>query len=207
VVDVLHPQIVGLRIVLEVVVTVGQAEAALIGNRHLDRRVLEVGLRAEGVERVDADGVELGDERRELVDAGQRGDLLQQRIERTESLSVNRRFVEARSIVVADLLRLGVAARGCGVENRVERFVVALLQLLEASPAGAIRRHRVLRNPAATGELVEVGARVGAAVERVELESRRGGGGRGRSRWLLRGDARLRDGQYPGERQRNEYGS
>ena len=61
VLDVLLPQLDRLRVVPEVVVAIGQPEAALVGDRHLHRRVLEVGFGAEAEEGVDADRVQLGD--------------------------------------------------------------------------------------------------------------------------------------------------
>jgi hypothetical protein len=56
------------------------------------------------------------------------------------------------------------------------RGLIALPQLLEAAPAGAVRRHGILRQPAAAGELVEVVAGIDGAVEGGQVEARHGAG-------------------------------
>jgi hypothetical protein len=48
--------------------------------------------------------VQLGDQRRELGDGRQRRDLLEQRLQRRRALRIDGRLVEARRVVVADLL-------------------------------------------------------------------------------------------------------
>ena len=173
--DVLLAQLQRLGVVAEVVVAIGQAHAALVGNRHLDRRIFEVGLGTEAEEWLHADRVQLGDERRQRVRAGQRGNLLEQRFERRRALRVDRRFVHAGHVVVANLLRprRRRAGSGCRFENLLQRLVVVLLQLVEPPPARSIRRYRVLRHPASTGVLVEIGTGVDRLVHRIELKARR----------------------------------
>ena len=170
--DVLLPQLLRLRIVSEVVVALGQTHAAPVGNRHLERSVFEVRFRSEAEKDVDANRMELRDDRRELAGRRHGADFLQQRIERRDPFRVDRLLVHARRVVVADLLRLGIAsARGGGaLQNGFERLVVAILQLVEPPPARTIGGNRVVRDPAAAGELEEVGARIGAPIQRVELQ-------------------------------------
>src|SRR5207253_348764 len=49
---------------------------------------------------------------------------------------------------------------------------VAILDLLNTTVAPAIWRQWIAADPAATGELVEIGARVGIAIERFDLDTR-----------------------------------
>ena len=186
-------------VVLQVVVAIGQAEAALIGDRHLDRRVLEVRpARRSWKNALTPIGVQLGDERRQIVDARQRGDLLQQRIERRDALRVDRRSrpctsrSSRRSSSTRDRVPAAAAAReSCGASR-----CCAPGSSSKRPQLGAVRRHRVLRDPAAAGELVEVGAGVGGLSSASSCrpdEDRAGAAGRaGRRRGWRRAPIGLR---------------
>ena len=113
-------------------------------------------------------------ERREIVDAG--------RARRSSSASARaaprlwrRSPVSSRQrrVVVADLLRLRGRASAAAA-SRILRSV-SLLRSCSSSnrpQLGAVGRHRVVLDPAAAGELIEVGAGVGGLVERIELQAR-----------------------------------
>ena len=88
----------------------------------------------------------------------------------------DRRLVHAGGVVVGRLLRdRGPRVARRRFEDAAQDREVAILHLGEASVRPPIGGHRVLRDPAAAGELVEVGARIGLAVERVQIDAGRAG--------------------------------
>jgi hypothetical protein len=114
--------------------------------------------------------VEIGDENRQVVGIDERIDGRQIAGERHESLALDRRVVHARSVEVGGPLTIrwtGVGRRR--FEDTAQDQKIALLDLREAAERTAVRRDRVLRNPAAARVLVEVGAGFGRLVERVQL--------------------------------------
>ena len=190
---VLLPQLDRLRVVAEVVVAIRQAESALVRDCADQVGFLEVGFGAEAEEDVHPHRVELGDELRQIARAGQGGDLLQRRLEGRRALRIDRVFVHARGVVVADLPGVNIRARvASGVfQDAAEGDVVAFLQLLAAAPRRSIGRNRLVLRPPSARELVEVHARIHRAIHERHLEA--GCGSRGRRR--LRRDQRRRDRQ------------
>jgi hypothetical protein len=155
-----------------VVVAIGQAEPG--GVEHQDRgaRVAVVGLGAVGPQRGDLRAVQRRHRGAQAARVLGLGDVVEQRLHAVEAALLDRRGVEARRVVVAELLRDRVGRRGGGlVEDRALGGEVALAQLAEAAPARSIGRDRVGGQPAAARELEEVAARVGGAVERAGLEA------------------------------------
>src|ERR1043165_5397765 len=127
-------------------------------------------------------------------------DAVKLRLERRVAGLLDGRLVHAARVVVGKLLlvaaRLEVLPLDQVFENQVELFRVGVAQLLEAPPARVGGGDRVLRDPPAVGELVEVLAGRDAAVEtRAVAAWERGAGGGPHARSLLTVDpaARTRD--------------
>ncbi len=172
---ILRPQFLRFRIVAEVVIAIRKAEAALIRDRADHARFLEIGFRAKTEERADAHRVEIGEKRRQSIRRRERGHFRQRRIERRRTLGVDRGFVHAGRVVVADLFRLRIRVRiPAGVfEDLSERCVVALLQLLAAAPGGTVGGNRLVLRPAAARVRIEVVTRIRAAIHELQIEARR----------------------------------
>jgi hypothetical protein len=160
----------GARIGFEVVVAIRKAQPSLIDVGNRLRGVAQVGLRVEPEERVYANRVKIRDENRQFIGIDERIDGRQVVGERHESLVLDRRVVHARGVVVGGPLAIRWTRVGRRrFEDTPQDQEVALLDLREAADRTAIRRNRVLRDPAAARVLVEVGAGFGRLVERVQL--------------------------------------
>ena len=172
--DELLPPLDGLRIGLQVVVAIGQAQPALVDLGDHPTRVVRVGSRTEGEERRNAARVQLGDHVEQARLVLHRIHPLQIRRDRRRAPRLDRRLVHAGRIVVADLLleRAVRHTRLPGVlEDRGEPLLVVLAHLVVAPEPRLVGRQRVARAPAAAGELVEVHTRVGSAIELREIEA------------------------------------
>ena len=135
-------QLDGLGVVLQVVVAVGKAQAALIELRDHRVGVFEVLAGAELEQRPDANGVQVGDFFGDLRLVLEVADAVQFRLERREASGVDSLFVHAGGVVIADLLGGGVAIGGGlgGVfQDLVQDLAVPFGQLTEASPHGLVR--------------------------------------------------------------------
>ena len=151
----IHRSIVGLQVVL----TIGQAEAALIEVGDLLRRVAEdVGLRAEAEQRGNPHRVQMrGEHRREVG-----GD-------RRETLRFDLRLVHAGRVVPGRLRAITVGAGR--LQDATQDCQIPLLHLRDAPVRSAVRRDWVFRHPAAARELVEIDARIGFAIERLDVDA------------------------------------
>ncbi len=200
---VLVAQLHGLLVLLEVVVALGQAQAGLDGGRDDHGGVLAVFLGAEVEEHVRAhrlQAADLGAQARHVLDRVDPGELGRNG---SEAVGLDRRLVHAGAVEVAELALLGSGGRGFvggqPLEDRVQVLQVALPQLVEGSPARAVRGDRVLLQPAAVGVLVEIHAGLGAGVHVGDDQGprARGGGlwrgGRGRGRLGRRRGAQDQD--------------
>src|SRR6266516_155534 len=145
-------------------------QAALVHDGNLLSGVAQIGLGVEPEERRRADGVEVGDENRQVVGVDERVDGGEIVAERREPLRFDGRVVHAGGVVVGGLLPIRFSrVRWRGFKNAAEEEKVALLHFLEAADRAAVGGDRVLRDPAAAGVLIEVLARIGRLVERVQL--------------------------------------
>src|SRR5690606_26909678 len=118
----------------------------------------------------------------------ERGDAVQLRLDRRDAGGFDLRLVHAGGVQVADQLldAGGAGLGGGGLDDAVAGGLGALVQHLEAAPAGLVPRHRIGGQPLAVDEVGEVVADVlgGVDVGHVEGGERRqlglgGGGGAG----------------------------
>jgi hypothetical protein len=115
------------------------------------------------------------------------------------SLGLDRRLVEARGVVVADLaaaLGFRALARSGFLEDRRQHRADVLVELAEAPPGRLVRRDRVGLQPRAARVLVEIDARLDASIDRRRVEH----GGQG---LLQRVRRRLRV-RRPSQRRRSQ---
>ena len=158
-----------------VLVVVGrrQTEAALEGVGDLALRILEIGFRTEcekGSESARGAVVEVV----EYVAGRCDGiDLRKLRLDRIMAELVDGGFVHAVAVEGADLLldasRSGVRG-GRGFDDLLLRIQARFAQLVECTPARAVCRNRVCRDPFRVDEAVEIGAGVDAGVEIADVE-------------------------------------
>src|SRR4029077_6907385 len=174
-----------------VVVAVGEREASLIevGNDRVG--VVEIGRRVKREQRVGADHVVLGDNIDEIGLVLDGGDALEFWLEWIEAFGIGGLFVHTGAVVVADFLldSAAVGATGGGFfENASLRDEVAFVEFGEADPLGLVGGDFRVLEPVAAGVLVEVNARGGGFVDRLDAETfghlgggwslRKGGGGK-----------------------------
>ncbi len=154
-------------ILIQVVIAVGQAEAALVDRSDLLGGVLLVLLGAEGEEKSDGvfvfHGAEQGGQRLLVVPGG---DGLERWLDRLRAEAVGQVRVHAGGKVVAVLLlQRGLGGVGGSLQLLVEEIVVALGQFVEPTPPGLVRRDGIVLLPVAAGVLVEVGAGIDGLID------------------------------------------
>ena len=160
------------RVVLQVVVTVGEAEAPLLHAGDDLRGVLQVLLRAELEERRRAHAVEVRDCARQAGEVGDGVDPGHGRRERLDVRLLDRLLIHAGCIEIAEVLREGLVGRGLGhvaLQDLLERRLVLLADGVEAAPPRLVVGDGVGLDPAAARVLEEVVAGLHAAVDRREL--------------------------------------
>ena len=105
----------------------------------------------------------------------ERGDLIQPRFQRRGACLFHSRFVHTGVEIVADFCRdlatVGYRLRSF-FQNAPQKALVVFRKLGVDIPAGLIRWNRILLDPAATGVVIEVGARIDAGIDRTDLEVR-----------------------------------
>src|SRR5262249_31355664 len=102
-----------------------------------------------------------------------RGEVL---CERGEPKRVDRLLVEARRVVVADLLfygRAGVAVLRRALQNLARPGFVAVDHFVVAADPRLVGGNRMARQPRAAGVGVKVAARIGGTVDSREVEAER----------------------------------
>jgi hypothetical protein len=167
------------RIVPEIVVAIGKAEAALIDVGDLLFGVLGVGAHAEAEERANAVLVEADDFGGQVLLGVDLRDAGEQRRDGLDALGFDGGLVEARGIEVADSLleRGAFGVRGGEFfQDVVLDAEVVLAELVEAAPAGAVGRDGIVFAPDAARILVEVLAGVDGGAHGFEVEAGGGGG-------------------------------
>ena len=175
----------GLGVVLEVIIAVGQAQAALVGLGDHRAGVFEILPGAEFKERRNAVAVQVRNLFGKLRLVLQVADAVELRLERRQPFGVDGLLVHAGEVIIADLLRHGVAMGiGLGglVENLAEDLAVALLQFGEAAPPGLVGRNGIGFDPSAAGVLVKVHARVRRFIQGLNVEGNGLGRGLGKKR-------------------------
>src|SRR5439155_18588541 len=168
----------GLEAVLiaQVVVAIGQTEAAAADRSDDHLRILHVVLPRDAEQWAIALVVQagqLGQKRRAIAD---RLDAIQLILDRRHARRLDGWLVHAGSVEVADFLLRASARRGrryssVFFQDRVQRLAVALGQLLEAAKARVLRRQRMRLPPLADGEAIEVIAGVHRRVHAGEIET------------------------------------
>jgi hypothetical protein len=168
----------------QVVVAVGQAEAALAEVDDVLGRILVVLVDATAERSIDADHAVMGDESWQVVDAGHRVDAVELGLQRLHAEGFELAFIHEARIQVADLLLARIVRgllRVLDDDAQVrERLVV---ELVERAIAGLVGGNLGRRQPMAVDVLVEVVlcAGLGVHVRRVQARGKRRCGGRERS--------------------------
>jgi len=111
----------------------------------------------------------------ELGDALDVLDAAKLRVERLESLGLDRRLVHAARVEVTDLLLVRALGRHPifrrPLQNLAQDLAVPLLELAEPAPTGVLGRHGILRQPSAVGVFVEVGAGLAIPVDARDVQA------------------------------------
>ena len=109
---------------------------------------------------------------------------LKVRLQRLHPLAFDGGFVHAAGVEVADFLDVGAGGRGVTAlgdgggaffQDDVHGGLVAFVESVETAPARLVRRDGVVLEPGAVGEVVEIVARLDAAVEVGGIERRQRG--------------------------------
>ena len=123
---------------------------------------------------MDAIVVQLADEHRQLRFVLERSNAFQHRLQRGRPLGVDAGLVHAGVVIVADLLVVGrtagIVGRGL-IENIAQDQLIAFVQFVEPAPFRLVRRNGIVLDPVAAGVLVEIDARVGGLVHRIQVEA------------------------------------
>src|SRR5262249_18832725 len=149
----------GFLVCLEIVVAVGQAEAALIETRDHLGRILGVLLRGKSEKSARAFAIKAdGDvsHRGFVVHGRDRGKI---GFKNGDAARFDAFFVHAGGVIITDLLVDGRASRavhGGGFKYVLEDGPVTLLKDVEAAPARLIRWDRVIFHPGAAGVLIKI---------------------------------------------------
>ena len=181
--EVSFAQFFGFGVVFQIVITIRQAESALIGfGDHLGR-VLEVLIRAEGEQ-----GSAALERRRELCGGGifrkillrlQTRDAFHLRQERLDSELLNGWLVHAGGVIIASFLGDAIArdVRFRSIfQNRPQLGAILVLELAVRAPTRLVWRNGILLDPPAAGVGVEVHARIDGAIHGGNIQNRFGGG-------------------------------
>ena len=177
------------RVLRDVVVLLGQAQAALTRVRDDAIGVLEVRAGPDAERSQTVRLLQDRERRRQVGRRLDRGDPRHRRLDGLRAERFDRRGVEAGREKCADLelvrRRLGLAGLEVarrGLDDLAHDRLVLVLQLVERAPLAVLRGNRCVLEPPAVGERVEVGARRAGRVEigAVERLWRRGLGGNGR---------------------------
>ncbi|HEY6236556.1 MAG TPA: hypothetical protein VIW69_15765, partial [Candidatus Elarobacter sp.] len=165
------------RVVLEIVVAVGQAQPTQAERRDLLRRVLGVGVRAEVEPAADADHMQFADLIDERGDRRDAPNIGEHRIDRPGAGLLDAALVHARAKEGADLLLVAADGRrrvlGGVLEDRGDDGPVLLGKLRQAAPRRMAGRDGVLLDPPAGSKLVEIVARFARRIEVARIEHRR----------------------------------
>src|SRR5512146_1045597 len=186
--DVFRTDLFELRVLLQIVVPVRQAEAALGGDADDTRGIVEVLHLTEAEHRIDADHLQVGDLALDVRETADTGDGVELRRERIHTDAIDELLVHPAGVEIADLL-LRAAGRGMGLGGAMDELtddlLVADLEDVERAPGGVGGGDRMALLPAAIRVAVEAlcGAHPvvePARVQRVPIH--RGTGGERRPR-------------------------
>ena len=184
-----------------VVIALRQTKAACPIRGDERGRVRVVLRRAHAKESVNADRLQVSDKLRQIRFVLEFGNAIQLWLKGTNSLLIDRCHVHACCVFVADLLFIGRAVGGrLGrvLENAFELQTIPLFQLGEAAVGGLVGGKRILLEPVAAGELIEVVARIDRGIDERGIEDAQLMGGRKRAR-SSRGYSLLTQGRHRGE--------
>ncbi len=160
------------RVVSEIVIFFGESEAALVGLTNHGGRIFEVLPGGEIEEHVHADAMQARYLAGEVAEILHRANAVEFRLKRRNSLLIDGVYVHAGSVVVANLLGIGVAIgrRGGFLEDPAQNGPITLRELAEPSPRGLVGWYRIVLQPGSARVLVEVIAGVGTFVDRGKIE-------------------------------------
>ena len=180
-------QLFGFGVVLQVVIAIRQAEAALIGFGDHLRRVLVVLIRAEREQRSPTLErrwkLRSRDIFRQILLRLQTRDALQFRQQRLGAQLLDGRLIHTRRVEIADLL-CDIVCRcvpraACFrrfFQNRPQLRAIFVLELAGRTPTRLIRRNRIFFDPPAAGVRVEVHARINGSIDGRQIQHRLGRG-------------------------------
>ena len=163
-----------LRLFREVVVAVGEAQAALVEVHDDHFGILRVGATSGVEETTDAVAVELAHQLGQVGLVVEAVDHVEIRLQFAVAASVDGDGVHACIVEVTDLL--GYAAlRGAGVlrhliDDVLDQQLVALVNLGEGSVGGVLFRNRVVLQPLVVDEAEEIFSRVDYGVHVAQLD-------------------------------------
>src|SRR5581483_8854044 len=148
--DVLFANLLVFRARARVVIALRQAEAALIGFGDFLVSILEILIGAVAEESIDILQVKIGNDWSKLSFALDVCNAIEFRLQRSQALFLDRRFIHARRVKVADLLidctALGIVYRSF-LKNVAQDETIALGELGVASIGALVRRDRILLQP------------------------------------------------------------
>ncbi len=194
-------------VALQVVVTIGQAQAALAEVGDVDRRVVEIGVGVDQQRRAHhaLPVAHQADQHAGVLDAVH---VLERGRDRVQAGLVDRGFVEIGAEVVVDLLRVGVRRRIPGLQafDQVAHLVVgAIPQFVERAPGRLVGRDLGVLDPGAVHRQEQVVLRAHGLVHARAIDARAQLGGVGGLGHRRGGGRRLREGG-DGAGQRNGGG-
>ena len=166
---VLFAQLDGSRVGLQIVVAVRKAEAALIHLGDLLVGLLIVLPNVEIEERAHAGHVQPDHLGRQFALGSERVDLLQQRLDGLNALSLDSRFIHAGGVEFPDL-RVPSLFQDAAFDRQI-----AVRQFVEARPAGLIGRNGIVLAPCPAGVLIEVLAWIDGGIHGLQVDSGCGG--------------------------------
>ena len=174
VLHILLARLLGFRAGAEVIVALRQANPALIDHGNLFLRVLEILLLAVAEKCADVDHLVVREEIGQLLLAAQRRDAVKFWLQWLEAFGVDRIFIHAAGVVVADLLLVGGALRarlGSLVEQVLQNVLCVVVDHRELVVRRPVGRNGVELVEVSARVLIKVDASVGAGVDQLLVEA------------------------------------
>ena len=159
----------------EVVIALRKTEPGLIDNGNLFARVFEILLLAVGKERGHVDHLVMREQGGQFLFAAQRRDAVEFWLQRLQPLGVDRIFIHATGVVIADLLFVRRVLRAL-LRHLIEQTAQNVLRIVvddgERAVPPLVRWNRVELAEVSARVLVKVHARVCAQVHHLLVETR-----------------------------------
>ncbi len=165
-----------LELVVEVIIAIGQAQAALAQIDDVLAGVPVVLMDDWRERRIDAKDVEARHQRRDVALVLDRIEAREQRSERLGTELLDLRFVHEAVVEIADFLRLGagrgIRRLGYVLDDRLELQLGVFAQLVEGAVTGLVDRHLESVEPFAVDCAVEVVLRPDGRVDVSQIDAR-----------------------------------